>query len=69
MSYPKSAYTKLPEGWKKCLGKYQKISTATKMANIWNNRRDEYYYKIFPKFNNKETCFIIARKLKKEIDK
>ena len=64
--YPRKI-AELPEDWKQCLGTYRALPVAIKLAETWNGRNDEYYYKVFYKFRNKNTTYIIAKKLKSEM--
>lgn len=56
---------KLPDGWVLCNGTYLVQKTAVKMAGIWNNKNNEYYYKVFPKFE--DSSFVVAKRLRSEL--
>lgn len=68
MSNLVGSFTKLPEGWRKCAGVKYNLNGAKRFAELWNARNDGYFYKIFPKFNDRDTTYIIARRLKSEIE-
>lgn len=60
----KKVSAKLPDGWVPCNGTYLAHREAVRYAEIWNNRNDGYYYKVFPKY---EESFVIAKRLRSEL--
>jgi len=63
----------LSGGWRICAGRgHSQLYVAKQWADLWNNRGDDYYYKVFSnisktKTGQKSAKYIIARKLREEM--